>query len=414
MMLETMANSTGTKGLNSGKGVHGAVTAVVIGLHPTALGVIRSLAHAGVSIIALGQDLRVPSAATRFCRKKIRCDINNPDELVTELVRLGERLDSPAVLFPCGDSDALTVSGARESLRRYYRFLIPEHNRLQTLLDKTLFYRFADQQHLPIPRTYWIATTEETQAVGACARFPCILKPPRNTLEWERLAPGKKVLWVHDAAELLAQYKHMATAQPLLLVQEWIEGGDDDVYFVLAYCDRELRVRAHFCGRKLRQWPPLLGSTACACDYADPELEQRSLALLQQWQVPGLSSIEWKQDRRTGEYFIIEPTVGRCDLQSPVALLSGINFPLIACFDGLDLPVPLIEKQPSRGGCWLHEERELLAVWHGLKTRQFTAWQWIRSIRGPRVWVYLSIRDPMPIICLLGLFLKRVIRKLFS
>ena len=40
--------------------------------------------------------------------------------------------------------------------------------------------------------------------------------------------------------------------------------------------------------------------------------------------------MEFKRDARTGEFLMIEPTVGRVDWQEEVATLNGVNIPLAA------------------------------------------------------------------------------------
>jgi hypothetical protein len=63
-----------------------------------------------------------------------------------------------------------------------------------------------------------------------------------------------------------------------------------------------------------------------------------------------MGSIEFKKDARTGNFLMIEPTVGRVDWQEEVATLHGANIPLAAYLYevGLQrtrvkgLPVPVI------------------------------------------------------------------------
>jgi predicted ATP-grasp superfamily ATP-dependent carboligase len=39
----------------------------------------------------------------------------------------------------------------------------------------------------------------------------------------------------------------------------------------------------------------------------------------------GIGSMEYKRDRRTGRYVMVEPTVGRTDYQEEVSTLNGVN-----------------------------------------------------------------------------------------
>ena len=44
----------------------------------------------------------------------------------------------------------------------------------------------------------------------------------------------------------------------------------------------------------------------------------------------GVGSLEFKRDRKTVKFMIVEPTVGRTDAQEEIATLCGVNIPLIA------------------------------------------------------------------------------------
>ena len=68
----------------------------------------------------------------------------------------------------------------------------------------------------------------------------------------------------------------------------------------------------------------------------------------------GLGSMEYKRDPRDNKYYMIEPTVGRADLQSGIADINGLNIPLIAYFDILGLSENVHTKKKKKAvlhGC---------------------------------------------------------------
>jgi D-aspartate ligase len=65
----------------------------------------------------------------------------------------------------------------------------------------------------------------------------------------------------------------------------------------------------------------------------------------------GMGGIEFKRDPRSGQFLMIEPTVGRVDWQEEVATLHGINIPLAAYLYELGLTVPETT-QASRSIIW--------------------------------------------------------------
>jgi predicted ATP-grasp superfamily ATP-dependent carboligase len=315
--------------------------------------------------------------------------------LVKTLRKLGPQLDRPAVLFPCGDTDVLAVSQHRDELSRHYRFLLPEPQELIRLMDKTRFAVAALEMGLPIPATGVVACLGDLEEAGSKVRFPCVVKPWRVTPEWESASNFRKAIQVGSMRELRHLYETICGAEPRILVQEWVDGRDEDICATFVYLNRESEPLLSFSSRKLRQWPPLVGNTSATVPHSDPELERQTISILQRLRLRGLGSIEWKRDSRSGRYLIIEPTVGRCDLNSPVSLLWGLNFPMVAYQDAVGLTVPPMTARPRRG-CWVQEENELFSVLHSMRHGQLKLGDWRRSLRGKVTCAYWSWRDPIP------------------
>ena len=96
-------------------------------------------------------------------------------------------------------------------------------------------------------------------------------------------------------------------------------------------------ISALFSGRKIICDPPKVGITALCIAAGE---EHRQLAdltrhFIEQVRYEGIGGLEFKRDRRTGRFVIVEPTVGRTDWQSEIATLCGINIPLIAYWTAL-------------------------------------------------------------------------------
>jgi predicted ATP-grasp superfamily ATP-dependent carboligase len=62
----------------------------------------------------------------------------------------------------------------------------------------------------------------------------------------------------------------------------------------------------------------------------------------------GLGSLEFKRDRRSGRFVIIEPTVGRTDWQEEIATLCGVNLPLRTYMSELECHSPPIAAASPR------------------------------------------------------------------
>jgi predicted ATP-grasp superfamily ATP-dependent carboligase len=288
--------------------------------------------------------------------------------------------------------------------------VLPEPENIVRLIDKTEFALAALEADLPIPTTSVVRSKIELEVAGGRARFPCLVKPWRITPEWEAASNYRKAFWVHSFEELDKLYSKISAVEPRILVQDWIDGRDDDIFATFVYFNRQAQPLLSFNSRKLRQWPPLLGCTSATVPYPDRELEEHTVTILQRFGLRGLGSIEWKRDVRTGRWLIVEPTVGRCDLNSPVAMFWGLNFPYLAYCDAAGLPLPSTTRHPGRG-CWIQEEYEVFSVLHYWRQRELTPASWWRSLNGKVQCAYWSWRDPMPGLKLLSAIVSRAMRK---
>lgn len=344
--------------------------AVVVPLHETGLEVARALGRRGVRVTGIDEDAHRPGAHSRYCQNVVRSAIEG-EALAATLLAIGAKLETKAVLFPCGDPQVLCVSEYREALSRHYLFNLPDAEVVVTLMHKDRFADFAARHGYPVPQTFVVGSMEEVQRVAQAIRYPCILKPAVRSVAWEARRMPKNYV-VHSADVLCAAYASCHELVPQAVVQEWIPGSDEEVFFCLLYIDSEGRPLTTFTGRKLRQWPPERGCTAVATGHRGGELEELTLRFMSEVGFRGLGSMEYRRDPRDGRFVMIEPTVGRIDLQSGVSELYGVSLPWVAYADMVGTKRPSGKARVGTGeGKWIHEE--------GL------ARLWLRQVRHGRI-----------------------------
>ena len=155
-----------------------------------------------------------------------------------------------------------------------------------------------------------------------------------------------------------------------LVVQEWIEGPDSDLYFCLQYRATDGATVCSFTGRKLSIWPPDVGVTASctAAPEVRPILQPLTEAFFERVSFVGMGGIEFKRDGRTGEFLMIEPTVGRIDLQEEVATLHDANIPLAAYLHEIGSPGLRVREDPPPV-IWRDFFSHCLSVQYGNRSR---------------------------------------------
>ena len=124
-----------------------------------------------------------------------------------------------------------------------------------------------------------------------------------------------------------------AKAQPYdPLVQEFIPGGDEELYTLGSYVAEDGEALGLFSGRKLRQTPPGVGTGRVSESVWVDEVVEQGLTLLRGLGFHGLSQVEFKRDHRDGAYKLMEVNP-RLWQWHPLAAACGVDLPRIAYED---------------------------------------------------------------------------------
>ena len=375
--------------------------AYVLRLGPAGLTVIRALGRSGIPVVSFHSDPHDPAGRSRFARPRILPPIDaREDAWLNALLEEGRRLDPvKGVVFPIGDEGWLFLARHRETLRPYFRFALPDADNLEEWPGKPFQYRAAVEAGVPVPRTFFPRTEEEALAAAAALGFPCIIKPAYSHL-WRSAYGWKKLAFVTTPDELAVGWRDAARYGLAVMLQEYIPGGDDQVYTFSAYLDRRSHPLAVGVMRKIRQYPPHFGAACCGMSVVDPAtaepLREMGLTLLRTIGFHGICGVEFKWDSARGFQFI-EANVRPGTMTTAVMLDGGLNLAAIAYHDLLGQPVP--PPPPLRRG------RKVVLIGRDVKSFRYykargelTWWQWVRSLLGRTREYYWGWDDPAPFI----------------
>ena len=102
----------------------------------TGLQTTRRLSTArGIPVVGVVADRRHFCARTRVSRAIVEAQLRG-DGLVDALERLAERLPAAGRPVPCTDAAVLAISAAAERSPVAFRFVLPEHDVVERLMDK--------------------------------------------------------------------------------------------------------------------------------------------------------------------------------------------------------------------------------------------------------------------------------------
>jgi predicted ATP-grasp superfamily ATP-dependent carboligase len=189
----------------------------------------------------------------------------------------------------------------------------------------------------------------------------------------------------------------LASAHPEIdrfLLQEWIEGGDEQVYFTAYYFDQSGRVRAPFAGQKIRQVPRTLGNSSAARGVDRPDLIEEGLRLFRGLDYRGIASVEFKEAPDGTPYFI-EATVGRSDYWLKTLIVNGVDLPALVYSDLTGIPLQASERQQNRVA-WVDGDRDLWVYLESWRDPAIPKRRLLAQLLEPKRFALFDVRDPRP------------------
>lgn len=389
-------------------------TVIITGAdRPTGLTTARALRKLPIFRIGIVQSKSTDCASSNCWDELIVVDSEDADIQLSAIIQASKdgRIPKGALLLFAQDDLVTAASKRLGELRETLVVPLPQPEVVELLMDKTQFHSWASEHGLPVPRSFVVSSVEETKSLLECMTFPCILKPLCRTPVWENTFKNTKLFYFATEAELLdaLNNKPFFTVMDRFLLQEWIEGDDSDVYFSLLSADPKGNILSQFTGQKLWQWPPLEGSTALCCSSDETEVADIARRIYTELDWTGLASVEFKRDRRTGRYLIVEPTIGRNNHQSAIALAGGCN--PTAAMVGAYLGIPYFERPQQKGKrCYWFDEKFIL-----YRLEQEKNWgdlmKLIKEICfKPRIYVRFNLTDPHPFAKFLQWLSQRLVK----
>lgn len=370
--------------------------AIVVGLCAHGVGMVRSLHSAGVRVIALEANDTLPGVRTRCAEVRIVPDING-EGLIDALVKLAEEQPERR-----GDVLMLTNDKMVEVVGRHVN-LVSRHFKLSwghaaaallPMLAKDQIEARCKAVGLNYPTSLLVTRFDAAPQVLAQLTFPVIAKPTRPVSAFKTQVSASI-----DA--FMAARARMESSMPLV-VQAFIPGDDSAIRFGALYLDHG-RVLAHFEGRKLRSRP--MGHTTIAVSEPDDEVHALACRFFEGLELSGPVSLELKRDP-AGNYWVIEPTVGRTDFWAGLCAANGVDLTQIeyAAMSGQPLP----SHAQRRTHFWINGERDPSAL--AWLMAHAPALLFTRRLHG----VFFSLSDGRPWVTSTGRFLGALPRRAFS
>jgi D-aspartate ligase len=292
------------------------------------LAAVRSLGRAGVPVLALDHRRSALGFRSRYAEAVLCPDPQDEDAFVSFLAELGEELERPAPIFPTHDEPLNATARGAERLGDRFRFPFPPWELLLRVQSKRAQLEAAAEAGLSVPRTLHPRSVEEARQAGGELGYPVLVKP--SMTEGFKRRFGRQAFRCENERELEEAYAQAEQYEPM--VQEVVPGGDEELYTLGSYLAEDGEALGLFCGRKLRQTPPGVGTCRVGEAVWIEEVVQQGLALLRALSFHGISQVEFKRDPRDGELKLMEVNPRLWQWHS-LAAACGVDVPLIAYKD---------------------------------------------------------------------------------
>lgn len=371
----------------------------ILNMHYTGLGIARNLAGLGAPVFGLSSEAGFPGDRTRHARYLTSPDSRSqPEALVDFLLKLAADQLQPMLLFPTRDHDIFFLEKFRAHLEPAFIIPFAGGGVLENALNKDRLFEVAEACGLAHPRSFTLYGWEDLQALQTDLPFPAIVKPVYAS-QWKR--PGiweavgrQKVVRLESLAAFKEFYARVAPLDPLLSVQEVIEGPDRNLAIFGSYAGHGGEVRAFFTARKLLQYPALYGTGVVVEGLIIPEIVEPSRRLIKALGLQGVSEIEYKWHAGKKEYQLIEINPRHWD-QHRLATAVGVNLTEAAYRDFTGMGGRRQTQAPENVR-WIAEKEFAMVMARALRKREYPLGYLLSLWRGRKVFSIWDSRDLAP------------------
>jgi len=292
------------------------------------LGIARALHARGHEVHLVMRDRRAPAAHSRAVRAAHALPVPRDPRYADALFELAVSL-APVSLVAVGDGAARAADTLRERWPANVRVALPPRSSLAVANDKARTGELA--------RRLGVRTPQEGAPEDEAAALALYDEIGGTVVIKSRLEEGRKVLrYANSADEARAAWRWVrAESGAAPLVQEYV-AGEGWAFFALYWhgrCERR------FMHRRVREWPPSGGTSACAESVLEaPALTRAGETLLDALAWHGVAMVEGK--RTPGGEFVLMEINAKFWGSHDLALAAGVDFPgdLVALLEGNALP----------------------------------------------------------------------------
>lgn len=375
------------------------------------IGLIHNLAEAGIPVFTGTEIEDNPSLYSRFSDWRIPFSDYRSDKFIDELCEFGKSLDQKPVIYSDDDHAILNIAKNQERLKQHFLFSLPTAEKVEKLLDKQSFCELIEEYDLPAPKSITISSYGDlNEKKVANLPYPCIIKPAYKQAWWnngfgEKVGDYQKAVKCSSYEELVKKYRQISAVNPRVVVQEFIEGNEDELYSVNMFVNDEGELKGYFIGQKLRTYPLEADEGSYIKTVQDAEMIDKAKTIADKLDLKGLLNIQFKRDGRSGEPILLEIHT-RNSVWSYLGTKAGVNLTEMYHRELSGQPASK-KKFYEPEITYIFLEKDIKAFFQNLESRKISVPKWIFTYFKRFVPAGFRWNDPLPFFMKIWFFIKR-------
>ena len=385
--------------------------AVVLGVdHPRGLAVVRSLARAGVPVVAIDHLPKPPAAHSRYLGRCLQVGADRADQLAA-LDRLGE--EGGGVLIATNDHYLVLVAQNYDRLARHFVLTTPRWEILESLMARSQAYEIARRAKIAVPVSFEPSDALEMRKVIAGldpTRRHYLLKTrvdrghpaDLETRRFSKVAGADAGAIEKSCLEIFGRAGEFPTIEEVVPAEADRCVGvalvvDHAHEPVLSYCVRRLKLFTYSRGGGFVH-PYELGANVYCESVHDPEAREAALRFVKEARYAGPITVEFRRssidDRLT--FIKADPRVVRA---TALGTALGLDVPGAVYRLALGEAVAYPDSYPDHYA-WIWLAPYVRTLWRnrGNRAVRRELVSLARNLRNIKVDAYLDWRDPMPFV----------------
>jgi predicted ATP-grasp superfamily ATP-dependent carboligase len=316
------------------------------------LGIVRSLGRLGIKIYVVTlRGSNNLATHSHYCSKVYWLEEETTESLSVALKEIANAVELKPILFCDSDESLYLAATCPQSIRD--QFIVPYPlDRFQELQNKEYQTMTATAAGIDVPQSWYINNWDDFNSIKVGAGHRLIVKP--NPSIFVKSAPFK-IFWADNIQDAIDRLKKFVSTPQGMIVQEWIEGSDENMWVVSGYRSINSKTVTMLTVVKTKQSGSGAGGIGVIVRTKDSQkLKAINLSLLEKMDYFGPFATEYKYCEAEEKFYFIESNNRTAKIHM-IGRRKGADLPAIIYSDLTNSPELLAQLKKLPDVMWYYD-----------------------------------------------------------